>query len=229
MDLAGLRFDGCDTRRPVAIRSALVGRPNVYNMLAAIATAIALGAADVTRSAAGVERHDRRARPLRGRVEARRRRDGGRRLRAHRRCAAQPARDGAAARDRPRHHGVRLRRRSRPHQAAADGHGGGAPERRGRDHLRQPAQRGSAGDHRRDRAGHPGRRARPSGRTPDVAAIVDRAEAIEQAVRWPRPGDVVLVAGKGHEKYQHIGDRVLAVRRRRRRAGGAGPPPARAI
>jgi UDP-N-acetylmuramoyl-L-alanyl-D-glutamate--2,6-diaminopimelate ligase len=44
--------------------------------------------------------------------------------------------------------------------------------------------------------------------TPHLA-IVDRAEAIERAVREARPGDVVLVAGKGHEKYQLIGDRTL--------------------
>jgi UDP-N-acetylmuramoyl-L-alanyl-D-glutamate--2,6-diaminopimelate ligase len=34
--------------------------------------------------------------------------------------------------------------------------------------------------------------------------VGDRAEAIEQAVRWAQPGDVVLVAGKGHETGQEI-------------------------
>ncbi|SHK31142.1 UDP-N-acetylmuramoyl-L-alanyl-D-glutamate--2,6-diaminopimelate ligase [Rhodothermus profundi] len=34
---------------------------------------------------------------------------------------------------------------------------------------------------------------------------VDRAQAIEQAAKLCRPGDVVLVAGKGHEAYQIIG------------------------
>ena len=47
--------------------------------------------------------------------------DRRRRLRAHRRCAAEPARDGAAARARAADHGVRLRRRSRSDEAAADG------------------------------------------------------------------------------------------------------------
>jgi len=37
----------------------------------------------------------------------------------------------------------------------------------------------------------------------------DRRRAIEAAVRWARPGDVVLVAGKGHETTQTIGSRVL--------------------
>ncbi len=38
---------------------------------------------------------------------------------------------------------------------------------------------------------------------------LDRRVAIEQAIRASRAGDVVLIAGKGHEKYQVIGDRTL--------------------
>jgi UDP-N-acetylmuramoyl-L-alanyl-D-glutamate--2,6-diaminopimelate ligase len=44
--------------------------------------------------------------------------------------------------------------------------------------------------------------------TPSIA-IVDRRAAIEKAIRDARPGDLVLIAGKGHEKYQVIGDRTL--------------------
>lgn len=40
-------------------------------------------------------------------------------------------------------------------------------------------------------------------------AIADRKAAIERAIHDARPGDLVLVAGKGHEKYQVVGDRVL--------------------
>jgi UDP-N-acetylmuramoyl-L-alanyl-D-glutamate--2,6-diaminopimelate ligase len=40
-------------------------------------------------------------------------------------------------------------------------------------------------------------------------SIVDRVEAIEQAVRIAGPGDLVLLAGKGHEKTQVIGQREL--------------------
>ena len=42
-----------------------------------------------------------------------------------------------------------------------------------------------------------------------VSRIVDRKEAIERAVREALPGDLILIAGKGHEKYQVIGERVL--------------------
>jgi len=34
--------------------------------------------------------------------------------------------------------------------------------------------------------------------------IVNREEAIKTAVNLARPGDLILVAGKGHEKYQEI-------------------------
>ena len=61
---------------------------------------------------------------------------------------------------------------------------------------------------------------------------LDRARAIELAVSRAGAGDVVLIAGKGHEPYQLIGDqtlpfddriearRALAMRRSR---GGAWP------
>ncbi len=38
---------------------------------------------------------------------------------------------------------------------------------------------------------------------------LDRARAIERALGEARPGDIVLIAGKGHETCQIIGDRVL--------------------
>ena len=39
--------------------------------------------------------------------------------------------------------------------------------------------------------------------------IADRAEAIRRAVRDARPGDTVLIAGKGHESYQILRDSVV--------------------
>jgi UDP-N-acetylmuramoyl-L-alanyl-D-glutamate--2,6-diaminopimelate ligase len=56
----------------------------------------------------------------------------------------------------------------------------------------------------------PADRIAPKGQkgTPSLA-IVDRREAIERAVREAKRGDLILIAGKGHEKYQVIGDKTL--------------------
>jgi len=40
----------------------------------------------------------------------------------------------------------------------------------------------------------------------DVETVVDRTEAIRWALAGAQPGDCVLIAGKGHESYQIIGD-----------------------
>jgi UDP-N-acetylmuramoyl-L-alanyl-D-glutamate--2,6-diaminopimelate ligase len=37
----------------------------------------------------------------------------------------------------------------------------------------------------------------------------DRRAAIEAALRAARPGDLVLIAGKGHENYQIFADRTI--------------------
>jgi UDP-N-acetylmuramoyl-L-alanyl-D-glutamate--2,6-diaminopimelate ligase len=44
---------------------------------------------------------------------------------------------------------------------------------------------------------------------PGAAEIGDRGEAIRSAISGLEPGDVLLIAGKGHESGQIIGDRVL--------------------
>jgi len=43
----------------------------------------------------------------------------------------------------------------------------------------------------------------------NYVAEPDRARAIERALREARSGDIVLIAGKGHEVYQIIGDRKI--------------------
>ncbi|HEX7063874.1 MAG TPA: UDP-N-acetylmuramoyl-L-alanyl-D-glutamate--2,6-diaminopimelate ligase [Bacillales bacterium] len=40
-------------------------------------------------------------------------------------------------------------------------------------------------------------------------SIPDRAEAIHYAVEEAYPGDIIVIAGKGHETYQILGDRVI--------------------
>ncbi len=74
-------------------------------------------------------------------------------------------------------------------------------------------------------------RARPVG-APKIAVEPDRREAIHRAVEAARPGDVVLIAGKGHEQGQEFAEgRVVpfddvavareALRARRAQAAGA--------
>ena len=46
-------------------------------------------------------------------------------------------------------------------------------------------------------------------RRAQVIVEPDRREAIEQAIRMAMPGDLVLIAGKGHENYQIFPDRTI--------------------
>ena len=41
-------------------------------------------------------------------------------------------------------------------------------------------------------------------------SIVDRREAIESAIDQAFPGDVVVIAGRGHEVYQEIKERKIS-------------------
>jgi UDP-N-acetylmuramoyl-L-alanyl-D-glutamate--2,6-diaminopimelate ligase len=47
------------------------------------------------------------------------------------------------------------------------------------------------------------------GRKAERHAIVDRREAIAKALEMARPGDAVVIAGKGHETYQVLRDRTV--------------------
>ena len=45
----------------------------------------------------------------------------------------------------------------------------------------------------------------------NVRVIVDRTEAIRAAIEACQAGDALLIAGKGHETYQILGDRTIAL------------------
>ena len=110
-----------------------------------------------------------------------------------RRLARRRARAG-----RPAGLRVRLRRRPRPRQASADGRERLAPRR---------PRRGSPATTRAART-----RWRSSPRSVPGVSVphevrVDRRDAIREAIAAARAGDVVLLAGKGHEPYQEIAGR----------------------
>ncbi len=44
----------------------------------------------------------------------------------------------------------------------------------------------------------------------EIVVEVDRRRAIQEAIALAGPGDTVLIAGKGHETYQLVGDEVLS-------------------
>ena len=72
-----------------------------------------------------------------------------------------------------------------------------------------PRSRGSARDRRGD----------PAGLRDDVEVDPDRRSAIASAIAARGPGDVVVIAGKGHEQGQEIGGVVAPVRRPRGACG----------
>ena len=44
----------------------------------------------------------------------------------------------------------------------------------------------------------------PADKASNVLMITNRKEAIRTACMMARPGDIILIAGKGHENYQDI-------------------------
>jgi UDP-N-acetylmuramoyl-L-alanyl-D-glutamate--2,6-diaminopimelate ligase len=202
--LEGLTFDVRTRRGTLHLRSKLVGRPNVYNILAAVATATAL---DLPFDA--IERGVAALDGVPGRFQ----------------LASGPTDDVTVVVDyahtddalrnlletaRPPAQGRILTvfgcggdrdRTKRPLMGAVAGRSSDlivitSDNPRSEDPLRiiDEVKLGAEPESRQGKA--------------EVLTVVDRREAIRQAVGLASAGDIVLIAGKGHEKYQEIGGRV---------------------
>ncbi len=211
--LDGLSFDVRTSRGTVQIRSKLVGRPNVYNILASVAAATAL---DLPFSA--IEQGVKNLENVPGRFQVVSAPDDDVRVvvdYAHTDDAlknlletARPLAQGRVItvfgcggdRDKSKRPlmGAVAARLSDMVVVTSDNPRSEDPEQ-----IIEDIKRGIV---------LPADRMGPKGQGPKATpslAIVDRKAAIERAVREARPGDLVLVAGKGHEKYQVIGERTL--------------------
>ncbi len=133
----------------------LAGDFQIANALVSAGLAIATGM-PVAKALMALEKSEGRAGPARPRRHHRQRRACLCRLCAQAGCAGKRARFRAAVHHRPRHRGVRLRRRSRPGQAADHGRDRHAAGRCRHRHRRQSALGSAGNDPRCD----PGRRAR---------------------------------------------------------------------
>ena len=209
--LAGLSFEARTPRGTVHVRSSLVGRPNAYNILAACAAAMAL---DLPFSA--IESGIAHLEHVPGRFQV----------------VSDPADDVRVIVDYA-HTDDALKNLLETARPMATGRlitvfgAGGDRDRTKRPLMGAVAARLSdlvivTSDNPRTedperiidevRRGIvvPAGRIAPKGQTATPSlAIVDRSEAIEKAIKDARPGDLILLAGKGHEKYQVIGDREI--------------------
>jgi UDP-N-acetylmuramoyl-L-alanyl-D-glutamate--2,6-diaminopimelate ligase len=204
--MAGLSFDVRTPRGTLRLKSRLVGRPNVYNILGAVAAATALDLPfyAIERGVAALE-------GVPGRFEVvsipedevtvvvdyAHTDDALRNLLE----TARPLAQGRLVtvfgcggdRDRTK----------RPLMGAVAGRlsdliiiTSDNPRSEDPGRIIEDIQRGLTADTRRDSDQR-------------LLTIVDRRAAIQKAIDLAGPGDVVLVAGKGHEKYQVVGDQVL--------------------
>ncbi len=198
----GLSFDIRTPRGTVHARSKLVGRPNVYNILAAVSAAVAL---DLPFDA--IEKGLQALDAVPGRVEV-----------------VSGPRDGITVVVDYAHTDDALRNLLETARPMARGRlitlfgCGGDRDRTKRPLMGAVASRLSdvlviTSDNPRHE--DPARIIEEiqRGITPDTRrgdaptfTIADRRAAIAKAIEVARPGDMVLIAGKGHEKYQILGD-----------------------
>jgi UDP-N-acetylmuramoyl-L-alanyl-D-glutamate--2,6-diaminopimelate ligase len=237
----GLRFEAQTPQGRVSIDSGLVGRANAYNILGAVATAVAL---DLPRS--GIERGIRLLASVPGRFER----------------VSTPSDDIGVIVDYA-HTDDALRGLLETARPLARGRlvvvfgCGGDRDRTKRPLMGAVAARLSdvaivTSDNPRSEdpraiiedvtagfapADRPVSRPGATLAMPRVATwtvVVDRREAIERAIATAGPGDLVVLAGKGHERTQEIAGRLLpfddaavareALARRRGRRTTAGGP-----
>ncbi len=203
--LSGLDFEIRTPRGVVRVRSKLVGKPNVYNILAAVGTALELGVPieaveDGLRQLPGVpgrfEVISSDADDVTVVVDYAHTDDALRNLletarpMAVRRLITVFGAGGDRDRTKRPLMGMVAARLSDVVVITSDNPRGEDPVR-----IIEEVKRGADAETRQSNA--------------SVVTQVDRREAILQAVRGAGPGDVVLIAGKGHEKYQEVAGRRL--------------------
>ena len=201
--LEGIRLEVQTPRGPCSIRSSLIGEPNVMNLLAACAVGIALGL-----DPESVAKFLGRVPAVPGRFE--------------RVEAGQPflvVVDYAHTPDALERLLITARRLTQGRLAVVFGCGGD------RDRGKRPIM-GEIAARLADRvwvtSDNP-RSETPQAIVDEIVAgvsrvwsdparyvmLVDRRAAIRDALAWVRPGDTVVIAGKGHETYQIIGSDVF--------------------
>jgi UDP-N-acetylmuramoyl-L-alanyl-D-glutamate--2,6-diaminopimelate ligase len=204
--LEGLTLDVRTPRGTVHVESKLVGRPNVYNILAAVSTATALGLPfdAIERGLTALDGVPGRFQVVSSPkdevtvvVDYAHTDDALRNLLE----TARPLAPGrlitvfgcGGDRDRTKRPlmGAVAGRLSDVIVITSDNPRSEDPQR-----IIEEIQRGITPDTKRDSAQR-------------LLSIVDRLTAIGKAIELARPGDLVLIAGKGHETYQVIGDRAL--------------------
>jgi UDP-N-acetylmuramoyl-L-alanyl-D-glutamate--2,6-diaminopimelate ligase len=198
----GLDFDIRTPRGTLRARSKLVGRPNVYNILAAAGTGVALGL-----PFDAIERGVQMLHAVPGRFEVVSGPKDGITVvvdYAHTDDALRNLLETARPMARGRlitlfGAGGERDRTKRPLMGAVASRLSDVlvitsdnPRHEDPRRIIEEIQRGITVDTRKEDAA--------------LFAIPDRREAIEKAIEVARPGDMVLLAGKGHEKYQVVGD-----------------------
>jgi UDP-N-acetylmuramoyl-L-alanyl-D-glutamate--2,6-diaminopimelate ligase len=203
--LEGLEFDIRTPAGTIQARSRMVGKPNVYNILAAVGAASALGL-----PAEAIERGIRQLRGVPGRFEitstpedditvivdyahtddALRNLLETARPMATRRLITVFGAGGDRDRTKRPLMGMVAARLSDVVVITSDNPRSEDPAR-----IIEEVKRGADSETRQSNA--------------EVLTVVDRRDAIAQAIGQAEEGDVVLIAGKGHEKYQEISGRTF--------------------